>query len=270
MLLAGLLPPWRGEAMAAASLVSGGPRQLLIAYRAEPAERPAFRAYLKSHEGPLLEKLKRQGTLADYQILFNPFVQPRTWDALAVLSFERFADTRRWLDIERGSPGGLDSRGLRLAKPVAEYSADLAWQGNAADPGSGGGHIFYVIPYTYLSSAGEYKAYVDGYVIPQLQGWLKAGVLSRYRIYLNRYPVGDPEPWDALFVYEYRSLEDFGRRDEVIATVRSALEAQPNWSRLSRTKSGLRTESENTIAESLTERSGRAVTGRIGKSPGEP
>ncbi len=239
------------RAAAAEEDVSGGPRQLVIAYRTEPADRPAFRSYLQHREARLLEGLKSQGILAGYQILFNPFVQPRTWDAMVVLSFERFADTRRWLDIERASPGGLSGEGLRLAKPVSEYSADLVWEKGSAGEGPADGHVFYVIPYTYLGSAAQYKAYVDGYVIPQLEGWIKAGVLSRYRIYLNRYPVGDPEPWDALFVYEYRSLEAFGRRDETIAAVRRTLQADPAWQKLSQSKSGLRTESENTIAEPL-------------------
>lgn len=251
LLCLGLLLQIGAAAAAAESAVSGGPRQLLIAYRAEPADRPAFRAYLKSREAALLQKLERQGVLSGYQILFNPFVQPRTWDAMAVLSFNRFGDTRRWLDIEQRDPGGLDAQGLKLAKPVSEYSADLTWDGEAADHGPSDGHIFYVIPYSYLTSVGQYRAYVDGYVIPQLHGWIKSGVLSRYRIYLNRYPVGDPEPWDALFVYEYRSLESFGRRDETIAAVRKALRADPDWRKLSETKSTLRTESENTIAESL-------------------
>jgi hypothetical protein len=251
LLWLGLLPQTGVTAAAAENVVSGGPRQLLIAYRAEPANRPAFRAYLESREAALLHKLERQGVLTGYQILFNPFVQPRTWDAMLVLSFNRFTDTRRWLDIEQRSPGGLDAQGLKLAKPLSEYSADLIWEGEAADQRPADGHIFYVIPYTYLSSVGQYKAYVDAYVIPQLQGWIKAGVLSRYRIYLNRYPVGDPEPWDALFIYDYRSLESFGRRDETIAAVRQTLRADPDWAKLSATKSALRTESENTIAESL-------------------
>lgn len=238
------------RALAAENTVSGGPRQLLIAYRAQPADRPAFRAYLEHHEARLLEKLRSQGILSGYQILFNPFVQPRTWDAMVVLSFARFADTRRWLDIERTAPGGLSREGLKLAQPVSEYSADLAWE-NAAGGGSTDGHVFYVIPYTYLGSVAQYKAYVSGYVIPQLDGWIKAGVLSRYRIYLNRYPVGDPEPWDALFVYDYSSLEAFGRRDETIAAVRKGLRADAAWEKLSETKSTLRTEAENTIAEPL-------------------
>src|SRR5215469_15387787 len=116
-----------GAAAAAENAAAGGPLQLLIAYRAQPADRPAFRAYLQHREAKLLDDLQRQGILGGYQILFNPFVQPRTWDALVVLSFNRFSDTRRWLDIERTSPGGLSPAGLKLAKPVSEYSADLAW-----------------------------------------------------------------------------------------------------------------------------------------------
>ena len=251
LLLAGFALQSGSTAVAAENAVSGGPRQLLIAYRTEPADRPAFRRYLQQREAKLLARLQRQGILSGYQILFNPFVQPRTWDAMVVLSFTSFADTRRWLDIERTSPGGLSPAGLKLAKPISEYSADLAWENAASDEGPADERVFYVIPYTYLSSRAQYEAYVSAYVIPQLEGWIKAGVLSRYRIYLNRYPVGDPEPWDALFVYEYRNLEDFGRRDETIAAVRKTLRADPAWLRLSATKSSLRTEAENTIAERL-------------------
>lgn len=250
-LLLGLAWQVSHRAAAAENAISGGPRQLVIAYRTEPADRPAFRSYLQHREARLLQGLQRRGILAGYQILFNPLVQPRTWDAMVVLSFDRFADTRRWLDIERTSPGGLSGEGLRLAKPVSEYSADRVWTNGAAGEGSASGHVFYVIPYTYLGSVAQYKAYVNGYVIPQLEGWIEAGVLSRYSIYLNRYPVGDPEPWDALFVYEYRSLEDFGRRDETIAAVRKGLRGDPAWQKLSGSKSNLRTESENTIAELL-------------------
>jgi hypothetical protein len=250
-LLIGLARSPGGSAAAAEQRVSGGPRQLLIAYRAAPADRPRFRSYLEHREAKRLEALRRQGSLAGYQILFNPFVQPRTWDAMVVLSFARFADTRRWLDIERSSPGGLDREGLALAKPVSEYSADLLWDSGPSGQDASEGHIFYVIPYTYLDSAAQYEAYVNGYVIPQLEGWIEAGTLSRYRIYLNRYPVGDPEPWDALFVYDYRSLEAFGRRDETLAAVRGRLRADPAWQKLSATKSSQRTEAENTIAEKL-------------------
>jgi len=245
-----LFPPCGGSLRAAESVVTGGPREILITYRAEPANRPAFRAYLQNTEAAQLDKLEREGVLRGYQILFNPFVQPRTWDAMTVLSFNRFADTRRWQEIERTSPGGLTAAGLKLAKPVGTYSADLGWEDAAPDGGPVKDRVFYVIPYTY-AALDQYRKYIDGYVVPQVQGWIKAGVLSRYGIYMNRYPVGDPEPWDSLFIYEYRDLESFGRRDETTAQIRAQLRTDPVWKQWSDIKSTIRTESENTIAELL-------------------
>jgi hypothetical protein len=86
-------------------------------------------------------------------------------------------------------------------------------------------------------------------VIPQVEGWMREGVLAGYRIYMNRYPVG--KPWDSLFVYQYRDLEAFGERDEVVAKVREGLKSDPAWQKLNEIKQTIRTESENTIAESL-------------------
>ena len=57
--------------------------------------------------------------------------------------------------------------------------------------------------------------------------------------------------WDSLFVYQYRDLEAFGRRDEIVAKVRDTLAGDPVWKQYSDIKQTLRTESENTIAEDL-------------------
>jgi hypothetical protein len=231
-----------------AAQAEGGPRQLLITYRSQAVDRPAFRAYLQGEETVMLDKLKNEGVLKSYQILFNPFVTTGTWDAMMILNFSSYAATQRWKEIERKSPGGLSLAGSKLAKPIQTYSADLAWEGSADDPGPEGKRVFYVIPYSY-NALDQYKPYVDGYVIPQVQGWIKEGVLSRYAIYLNRYGTGDP--WDALFVYEYRDLESFGRREETVAKVREPLRANPTWKHLSDIKATIRSESENTIAEAL-------------------
>lgn len=225
-----------------------GPTELLITYRARAADRPAFRAYLEGDETALLEGLKREGVLKGYQILFNPFVSTGTWDAMTVLDFRDYASTARWKAVERTRPGGLDAEGLKLAKPLQTYSADLAWEGIAPRQGPPADRVVYVIPYSY-KDLGQYKSYVDGYVIPQVRGWMAQGVLSRYAIYLNRYPVGPP--WDALFVYEYRDLESFGKREETVAKVRAGLRGDPAWKHWSDIKAGLRSESENTIAEIL-------------------
>ena len=227
---------------------AGGPLNLLISYRSEPANRPAFRAYLQQEGHARLEKFKHDGVLQGYLLLFNPVTNSGTWDALLMLSFARYADTRKWMDIERTAPGGLSAAGLRLAKPVDSYFADLQWHGGTADAATERDSIYYVIPYEY-SNAGQYAKYVDAYVVPQVEGWMREGVLSSYRLFMNRFPTG--RPWDSLFIYQYRDLEAFGRRDEVVAKVRATLTDNPVWKQYSDIKQTLRTESENTIAEDL-------------------
>jgi hypothetical protein len=242
LLLGGLL--WV-RAARAAEPDDAGPHHLLITYRSEARDRPAFRSYLEGEGRAPFDKLVKDGTLKDYQVLFNPYNQAGTWDAMVVLDFNRHAGTRRWQEIERRSPGGLTARGLKLARPVDTYSADLTWQ--AAAPGAmARGSVFYVIPYEY-NSAGEYKKYVNAYVLPQVEGWMREGVLSGYRIFMNRFPVG--RPWDALFIYQYKDSDAFGRRDEIVAKVRDGLKNDPVWQKLSETKGTMRTETENTITE---------------------
>ncbi|MDB6100645.1 MAG: hypothetical protein JWO52_644 [Gammaproteobacteria bacterium] len=227
---------------------AGGPTSILIAYRSEPANRPAFRTYLQRDMLARLAKLKSTGVLSSYQILFNPFTTAATWDAMTILRFEHYADTQRWRQIERAQPGGLDAAGLRLAKPVDTYSADLPWEAQVDDPGPEEDGVYYVIPYEY-ASADQYRKYVDAYVIPQVTGWMREGVLAGYRIFMNRYQVG--RPWDSLFIFRYRNLESFGRRDEIVAKVRLTLVDKPEWKQLNDIKQTIRTESENTIAEAL-------------------
>jgi hypothetical protein len=227
---------------------AGGPLNLLISYRSEPANRPAFRAYLQGEGHARLEKFKHDGVLQGYLVLFNPVTNSGTWDALIVLTFARYADTRRWMDIERTAPGGLSAAGLRLTKPVDSYFADLRWQGATDAAATERDSIYYVIPYEY-STAGQYEKYVDAYVIPQVKGWMREGVLSSYRLYMNRFPTG--RPWDSLFIYQYRDLEAFGHRDEIVSKVRGTLVGDPIWKHYSDIKQTLRTESENTIAEDL-------------------
>jgi hypothetical protein len=239
---------FNGTAQAAAPQESGGPKQILITFRCSASDRPAFRAYLQGEESRMLEKLKTEGVLKSYKLLFNPFVTTGTWDAMTMLDFSSYAATQRWKDIERRYPAGLTPAGLKLAKPIQTYSADLGWEDTAPSPGAEEKRVFYVIPYSY-NSLEQYKSYVEGYVVPQLQGWMKEGVLSHYSLYLNRYSTGDP--WDSLFVYEYRDLDSFGKREETVAKVRATLKDNPAWKHWSDIKATIRSETENTIAEEL-------------------
>jgi len=223
-----------------------GPRQILITYRCEPADRAAFRTYLETDEMALLERLKKEGVLERYRVLFNPVVS-ETYDALLVMEFHDYAATDHWLNLERTRPGGLDKAGLLLAKPQQTYFADLQWS-EASDAQPSSMSIFYIIPYDY-KSLDQYKTYIDGYLVPQVKGWLKTGTLRSYSIYLNRYNVGPP--WDSLFIYEYRNADSLGRRAETISEVRNTLRSDPTWKHWSDIKETIRTEEENTIMVQL-------------------
>ncbi len=232
----------------AADVITGGPKELLISYRCEAENRPAFRAWLAGEMSLFLGRLVDQGTLVEWQILFNPFTSTGTWDAMLVMSFKTYAETQAWKIIERTRPGGLSQAALKLGQPIQTYCCDLPWHGVAQEPGPVGPRVAYCIPYEY-NAAGAYSSYVDAYVVPQVEGWIKEGIISRYRLYLNRFNVGPP--WDSYFIYEYRDMDAFGRREEVLLKVREPLKADPTWAHLNEIKSTLRTESENTVADIL-------------------
>jgi hypothetical protein len=246
LVLAALILLLPFDARAAELATPGGPKELLIAYQVKPADRPALRSYLTGEGRAHFARLKREGAIKGYQFVFNPLAGPATWDAMAIVSFRAYGDTAKWRELERTAPGGLGPAGQKLVIGIDTYSADLSWEATAPNASAEKDRALYVIPYTY-GAADEYRAYVNGYVIPQVEGWMKEGVLARYRIFMNRYPVG--RPWDALFVYEYRDLENFGRREETVAKVRGPLRQDPEWKRLNDIKATIRSETENTLGE---------------------
>lgn len=223
-----------------------GPNTLIIHYRTDRDKRVAFRSYLQEDFAAKLRAMKARGELADFRIFYSWYRQPEVWDGMAILRFPSHAAVVRWNALERTNPGGLDAAGLALADPYATYAADLSWSRNPDDLKTG--EVYYIIPYEY-GDATVYRDYVGGYILPQFDGWMKNGALAGYEMYMNRYPVGTP--WDALFVQHYRDMEAFGRRQQVTEEVRASLRDNPEWMAWSEKKMGIRTETENTIAELL-------------------
>jgi len=236
----------------ASSEQSGPTTLIIITYRCAPAHRTSFRDSILKTDLPRFEKWRTAGTLENYRLLFNWYVDENTWDMIAVLSFHQYAGVARWREIERSSPGGLSQESLRLGAPTNTYSADLNWHGTM--PGVNGDtskSVFFVIPYD-VANLEDYKPYVAGYVIPQMDGWIREGVLRSYSLYLNRYYAG--KPWDSLLILEYKDMESFGQRESVVAKVRAALSADPKWKALSDNKKNIRTEKETVLAEELKHR----------------
>jgi hypothetical protein len=221
-----------------------GPKSLVISYRSSVTNRAAFRRYLVANLAPRLRVLEAKGTLTGFRIYYSWYRQPNVWDAMVILHFSSFTAVTQWNAVEHSQPGGLDAAGLALADPVSSYSSDLSWSRNPDEARDG--EVYYIIPYEYRD-AGEYRDYVKGYVVPQFDGWIDEGALTGYELYMNRFQTG--APWDSLFIQHYRDMPSFGRRAAVTDKVRARLRSDPDWKAWSDKKAGIRTETENSIAE---------------------
>jgi hypothetical protein len=226
-----------------------GPKQLVITYRATPATRVAFRQYMVKSGVKEFERYRKDGLVQSYRLLFNRYVDSDTWDLLAVLTFRDYAQTTGWKDVEAEAPGGLSAEALALATPIHTYSMDLLRQGSSPMPAVPGKSVFFVIPYDYLVATADYTKYLDEYVLPQVEGWVRENVLAGYAIYLNRY--GTSRPWKSLFILEYRDAASFGARERTIDKVRATLQGNAVWKARSDSKASVRVEKETAVADEL-------------------
>ena len=230
----------------AQGLEEEGPKTLVVAYRADPATRAAFRGYMAGDHAAMLRKLKADGTIAGFRIFFSWYSQPDVWDAMVELSFATPEKVLAWNQIERTMPGGLSTKGLALGRPVLTSSADRTFSGGTPNRPQAQDGAYYVIPYQF-SNAAEYRDYAKAYVLPQYDGWLKSGLLASYDVLLNRYPVGDP--WDSLVILQYRDAIALGKRQHILDEVRKDLVKIPEWQAYHKRKADIRSETENSVAD---------------------
>jgi hypothetical protein len=226
------------------------PRSLVIAYHTAPANRLAFRQELEQSGVGQLQRWKDDGLLQSYRVLFNRYVDSASWDALALLTFAREADVERWKKIEVEGPAGLSQKALALVTSIETTPADLMRSRSAPDAPDNA--VFLVIPYEVVVPVDDYIAYLDGYVLPQVDGWMEEGIVGRYGIYLARYTAG--RPWQSLLVLEYRSDPALGARETVVAKVRARLKENPKWKAISDSKKNVRVEKAPVIADPLAAR----------------
>lgn len=224
------------------------PVSLVLTYRAPPEQRAAFRAWLAGEGAAQFARWKRDGVFADCLVLFTSFAATTGPDAVVVLDFARFADSQRWMEIERTLPGGLPPAALRLASVHSTFYADTLARAGA--PRSRAQSVYLLAVYDVAASADRYKSYVAGYIVPQMDGWLEAQALGSYRLFFNHAPLS--VVWDAILLLEYQDLAALGRRDEVKAGVRVRLaQSNPAWLAWSKDKGGIRTEKALIVAEAI-------------------
>ena len=219
---------------------------LMVAFYVKPAARAGFRSALASAQSAVLHKWRARGRLSGFELMFSRYADRGAWDAMEVLHFPDDAALAAWRRIERASPGGLDARALASAGAVETAVTDELRAGGphtAADP------AILSIPYRVAAPEDEYLRYLDGYVIPQLRGWITAGVLDSYTVAFCRYPAG--RPWNAILILRYRDDSALARRTEVVQSVRARLAADPSWQAFSEAKHSTRTELQATVADRL-------------------
>ena len=227
-----------------------GPRTLIITYHTLPANRLAFRQELEQSGARQFQRWKDDGVLQGYRLLFNRYVDSVNWDAMALVTFAKESDIERWKRIELEAPAGLSQKALSLATSIDTVPADLRRQNGTAQTGNSS--VFLVIPYEYVVPVDEYIAYLDGYVLPQTDGWVEEGVLASYGVYLARYPAG--RPWQSLLVLEYKSDQALGARDAAVAKVRARLKENPKWRAISDSKKNVRVEKVPEITDTIAAR----------------
>lgn len=227
-----------------------GPLELVVMAHVAPAQRIALRQAMTGEGLQQYEQWKREGLLSDYLVLFNRYVDNENWDLMVTLTFADHAAASRWKQIERTRPAGLPAAALAVVSKVETAPSDLHRSGVAKGEVKADDAVYVVLPYNYFVSTNEYIKYVDTYLLPQTDGWLREGVLKTYDVHLNRYPAG--RYWSSLLVLQYRSDEALGRRDAAMAKVRAELNANnPAWKAASESKQNIREGRQYIIADRL-------------------
>lgn len=243
-MLAGVQPG--AQAAPAADPTAAGTTALVLEYHASPVNRLPLRQYMQTEGLQQLEKWKTEGLLSAYKVLFSRWNDNQNWDMMTLLNFPNAATMAKWKEVEAVMPAGMPQKTLALVNKIDTNPGDLYLEGGTSK-GSG---VYVVIPYDYLVPTDKYMAYLRGYLVPQLDGWLKEGVLNQYSVYLGRYVVG--RHWSALMFYEYNGDAGLGLREKTQAKVRADLvQNNASWVEWSKDKGQYRVNRQYIIADEL-------------------
>jgi hypothetical protein len=174
---------------------------LFYSYHCSPANRPAVREYMDTVGAAQFEKWKAEGAIKDYMILFASYVGVNSvpWDMLIRIDFEHYPDTDRWVEIERNMPAGLSPKMVALASPDNLcFGTTLSAAGMR--PSDAQKAVFDVAYYRFKVPLNVGKEFVQGYVLPQLENFMRAKVITGYGLYLNVY---EGAAWSYMLLTEY-------------------------------------------------------------------
>ncbi|MDB6167451.1 MAG: hypothetical protein JWM88_315 [Verrucomicrobia bacterium] len=220
-----------------------GEGHLVLAYKCAPKDRAAFREHMDTKGVARFEEWKSRGTVKNYLILFSTVSNESLNDMWVILDFEKFADIAGWWKIEEKFPAGLGADGLALATPKSCVYTDLPWRGGTPNADLSQS-VFMIIPYQTLVPVAKYNDFVESYVIPQLKGWVKSGLMPSYQIHMDQNPTNSP--WDSLLVFEYNGIKGISLRDTLKNDVRKLLKDDAGYRKYSPIKLTIRKEDQPT------------------------
>lgn len=238
-----------GPAAAAEDPRETAPAGLILTYHIAPRDRVAMREVMLREGVPTLERLRQAHRMAHFRLLWSRYPDAAGWDMMLVLEFAAPDGIAGWRQVEEASPSGLPPAALALVREVESVPIDDLRHSAVARPTER--PVYLAVPYQYLVGLPDYVTYADGYVLPQVEGWMREGVLGGYDLVLARYPAG--RAWNAMLLLAYRGDAGLGRRDAAVARVRAQLAADPRWKAWAETKQKIREERVPTIADLLAE-----------------
>jgi hypothetical protein len=228
---------------------ANGPTSLIIMYKAKPESRAAFRAYMVEHGAQQFAQWEKDGVYRRAQLLFSGYAGSSAEDLIVILDFAHYTDLARWKDIERLLPGGLPAEALALGAPDGSALADPLAHGEATQRDASKA-TYLIAFYDVLTDSSRYQKYVAEYTVPQMKGWLEAGILAAYSMYVNQNPAG--APWGSMLVLEYKDQSGLAQREMVKDKVRKQLAARdPVWKAWSADKGAVRKEKGITLADAI-------------------
>lgn len=226
-----------------------GPLGLIVTFHVGPGNRVMFRHELGTSGLKQLQSYKEMGLLTSYRVLSSRYVDSGNWDVMTLLQFSSPADVVRWKAIEQNTPAGAPEEAVKLTREIDTAPVDLIREGGGSHAAQGQKPVTLVVPYEYLVPVSDYLKYLDGYTIPQIDGWIGEGVLTHYAVYLSRYPAG--RSWNAMLILDYAGDDGLARRDAAVAKVRAKLKDVPEWKAWADDKKNIRSEKQALVADDI-------------------
>ena len=183
----------------------------------------------------LLADWRETGLVSDAFLLDSTTGKPAAFSATAVLEFPNEASLSRWQAV-----GAVNLGADLVVTPVTRLARGETFPRDSTKA------TFLVAEYDVKVDAAAYKAYVDGYVAPEMEAMRLKKVLTSFFVYVPKDPTN--APWQSILLMEYRDEVAYGRREDVMKATRTSLMSDATFKQLSDTKSSIRTEKSLTEA----------------------